>query len=462
MEPKSLVHSKVVPGPAGGIFGWRNIREFIKGPDFLSKLSSSYGGLCTFQMGPIHFYLVTEPDYVREILITHGSKLEKAEKDKVVMGRLLGSGLVTSDGDYHKRQRKLSQPAFRKKRIAMYAEAMTHQTEKMLQTWKDGQTFDMVHKMNELTMHIVTETLFHVDVSEQAKRIGQAIEVLQDVANRDFKIPFPIPRWLPIPQNIKANQSAKYLDNLIYKMIQSRRQEEKDGVWKDRGDLMSALIQASDEEDGSRMTDKQLKDELLTLFVAGHETTSNALSWTWYLLSQNPQQEQTLHEELDRVLQGKPVEFQDLIRLPYLQQVLKESMRLYPPAWTLNARCPMEDIDVDGYKIPKGAYIFVSPYALHRESRNFSQPETFSPERFAPEQEKEIHRYAYIPFGAGHRVCIGNSFAMMEAALILARIAQQYRVLTLSKQPPAKLAQITMSPKGGLQVQLQARSPQAS
>lgn len=452
--------SLVRPGPDGGVWGWRNLVGFAQNQtSFLTDLMKSHGDVCYFNLGSMQVCLLSEPDLVREVLVTKSSSFEKGEKDRYIMGRFLGKGLVTSEGDLHKRQRKLSQPAFRKKRISLYADAMCRQTERVLSEWKDGDEFDMVKEMMHLTMFIVTETLFQIDVSEKSEAIGESIETLQDVANKDFQTPWKISYWWPIPRNIRANRALQFVRGTIDEMIATRRAEEAAGEWEDRGDLLSALIHASDEETGERMSDEQLRDELITLFVAGHETTSNALAWTWYLLSQHPEIEAKLHEELDRVLGEKPVTLEDLPRLPYVQKVLKESMRLYPPAWILNARCATEDVMIGEWLIKKGTYVFMSPYVMHRREDVFPDAEAFDPERFSPEQEKERNRFAYIPFGAGHRVCIGNAFAMMEASLILARIAQTYRVEMLPGQKVERLSQITMSPKNGLQMKLHKREP---
>lgn len=451
------MRSKQIPEVRGGWLGWKNVREFAEdSPEFLLKLAKEYGGIVQFRLGFLSFCLVTDPEYVREVLVTQADKFEKSARDKRIMGRFLGQGLVTSDGEYHARQRKLSQPAFRKKLISGYADTMMYQTEHMLDTWEDGQPLNIAEKMNELTMYIVSETLFHMDVSDVTKRVGEAIVFLQEEANRDFTSPFFMPKWLPTPRNIQANRAIKFLDDIIYEMIAKRRQEEGSEIEQTRHDLLSSLLEAKD-DDGERMTDLQLRDELLTLFVAGHETTSNALTWTWYLLSQHPEVERKLHQELDDVLQGRPVTLEDLAQLPYTHQILKESMRICPPVWTLNTRCNREDVEIDGYVIPKGTLVFVSPYALHHHPNNFENPHVFDPDRFLPEREEKIHRYAYIPFGAGHRVCIGNSFAMMESALILARIAQKYRLLLEPGQTIKKLAHITMSPEHGIRMQLQAR-----
>ncbi|TNE51267.1 MAG: cytochrome P450 [Deltaproteobacteria bacterium] len=446
-----------IPGPKQ-VMGLDSIQAVTTNPaDYLLHLANTYGDIASFRMLTKRFVMVQGLDYVGEVLVKQASKFEKAKRDRDTMDSILGLGLVTSEGELHKRQRKLVQPAFRKKRIELYAEAMCRQVERLLEQWTDGQHVDMSEEMMQLTMYIVTDTLFRMDVSEEADRVGESIALLQDIVQQNLRAPIQVPRWIPTSNNRKAKEAGDYLNNLIRSMIARRREEEAQEGWVDHGDLMSTLLQAA--EDGSTMSDQQVVDELQTLFVAGHETTSNALSWTWYLLSQHPEVEAKLHSEVDRVLQGRPVTVQDLVNLPYTTQVLKESMRLYPPAWTLNVRQAKEEVKLGEYVLPKGTLVFVSPYVVHRNPSVFPDPETFDPERFTPEQEAERHRHAYIPFGAGPRVCIGNSFAMMEAALIVARLAQTYRFVLDPKQVVEPLPQITMSPRYGLDMTIEKRQP---
>jgi len=446
----------------GNWLGLDIVKEFAKDSlGFLLYLQKNHGDLVSFKMGTDLFHLVSHPDGIKEVLVEHSKSFEKGKRDKVVMGRMLGKGLVTSDGDFHKKQRKLSQPAFRKKRISLYAEAMSKQTNKMMSSWEEGQEVDIAQSMMELTMYIVSEALFNMDVTEEAKELGHTVEILQDIAKQEFDALFVLPRWLPTPTNLRGNKAARFLQKKIQGMIDTRREEEKEGKWEDRGDLLSSLIQARD-DDGSRMDDQQLIDELVTLFVAGHETTSNALSWTWYLLSKHPEVEEKLHEELDRVLQGRTPTFEDIKELTYTQQVIKESMRIHPPVWILNSRLAKEDVHIQGKLVKKGSMVFVAPYSLHKDERFYPNPDEFRPERFTVENEKARHRYAYLPFGAGPRVCIGNSFAMMEATLLLSTIAQKYTLRLREGYQVEELPQITMSPKDGLPMTLEKRIPSAA
>jgi cytochrome P450 len=300
-------------------------------------------------------------------------------------------------------------------------------------------------------MEIVAKSLFDAEVTGEGGTIGHAIETLQRVAGHDFRVQNLIPDWLPIPRNRERAQATTTLNNLLHTIISERRR-----TGNDKGDLLSMLLLSQD-ENGERMNDQEVRDEAVTLFAAGHETTSNALAWIWYLLSQHPEIEARLHDEVDRVLAGRPAQIGDLPQLNYVRMVVKEAMRLYPPAWVLNARQPITDVDIDGHIIPKGANIFVSPYAVQRNPRYFTDPLKFDPERFHPELEKHIPRYAYFPFGGGPRVCIGNSFALLEAQLIVATMAQHVRLALMPDQPVDIDALITMAPKYGLRMRVTAR-----
>jgi len=318
--------------------------------------------------------------------------------------------------------------------------------------------------MMSLTMFVVAKTLFNADMDEmagQAKTIGHAIEELQAISNSEYKAIFNWPEWIPTPKNRRRKKSRNVIYSTIDNLIAERRATAVNGRVADTGDLLSMLLLAQD-EDGRTMNDNQVRDELVTLFAAGHETTSNALAWTWYLLSQHPDVEAKLHREVDTVLDGRLPTLQDLPNLPYTEMVLKESMRLYPPAWTLSARQAVEDTTVGDYLIPKDRLIFVAPYAVHRRPQFFPEPERFDPERFTPENEKKLPRYAYVPFGAGPRVCIGNSFAMMEAHLILVTIAQRFRLELDPDQEIELNPLITLSPKYGLKMRVIKREKPAA
>ncbi|MCA9963605.1 MAG: cytochrome P450 [Anaerolineales bacterium] len=450
------MNSQLPPGPESkGL--WGDLNEFAPNPPaYLLKLAKTYGSIARFRILNRSMYLLTDPDMIREVLVKQQEIFAKTPFDKDVLGRFLGKGLVTNDGEFHKQQRRLVQPAFHMKRIQAYAEIMVQYTDRMLNGWQDGEVRRLDEEMMALTMFIVSKTLFDADAETmemQVQAVGEAMDVVQRSSNADYRRGFPVPSWLPTRNNRERKRAAKVLAEVLGGIIAERRRE---GTAVDHGDLLSMLLLAQG-EDGSQMSDQQVLDEAVTLFAAGHETTSNALTWTWYLLSQHPEVEAQLHEELDGVLNGRLPTFHDLPNLPYTGMVIKEALRLYPPAWVLNGRSPLTDTEVGGYPIKKGSIVFISPYVMHRLPHYFAEPEEFRPERFTPEQEKELPRYVYLPFGAGPRVCIGNAFAMMEAQLLLATIAQRFRFELVPEQEIVPNPLITLSPRDGLQMRLVAR-----
>ena len=337
---------------------------------------------------------------------------------------------------------------------------MVTYTRAMMAEWQDGQLLDMSQAMYELTMYIVAKTLFDADMSQmraEADNVGQAIHHLQAISNADFKSPIQWPHWLPTRRNRLRRQARRTLNNTVTTIIDNRRVQAVGDQVADTGDLLSMLM-LSQYDDGSFMGDQQLLDEVLTLFVAGHETTSNALSWTWYLLSQYPEVVGKLQKELDEVLDGRDATLADLPQLTYTGQIIKEVLRLYPPAWILNTRTTPVATNLGPYQLPANANIFISPYAMHHLPQYFPEPDAFQPERWTPEFEQSLPRYAYMPFGGGPRVCIGNSFAQMEAQLVLATIGQQFTT-SLATDEVKLNPQVTLSPLGGLPVTLHARQP---
>jgi cytochrome P450 len=420
--------------------------------DVFSKWHKTYGDLVCIQVDNKYQYFVTHPDHIYQVLVTEAASFYKDQEYKHPqrgMARFLGNGLVISDGEFWKRQRRLVAPALHTQRIANYAQAMVDFAAEMIDHWRDGAQVDVSKEMVAVTLKIVARTLFNVDVAAEVERMGEAMDVMQRVAGQ----PQIFPPWVPTPQEIQGRQAKRDLDDFIYRIIDKRRLSGED-----KGDLLSMLLLTQD-EDGSTMTRQQARDEAVTLFLAGHETTANALNWTWYLLAKNPDMEARLHQELDSVLGGRLPTLADLEHLPYTEMVIKESLRLYPPAWGFS-RETIADVDIGGYPIRKGSVVGVMPFLTHRDPRWWSQPEKFMPERFSPENEGSIHRYAYIPFGGGPRICIGNAFAMMETRLILATVASRYRLALQPGQTVEMLPLITLNPKGGLPMTLRARVPE--
>jgi cytochrome P450 len=438
------------PGRPKGHFLFGNLREFSA--DTLSFLLDmrQYGDFVECRFGPFPFYVINHPDLAHEMLVTQASKFYKSSITKRVMYKAVGEGLFTNDGDSWKRQRKLSQPAFHTMRIANYATVMVEYAQNMIAKWRSGEKLDLEREMNALTMQIVSKTLFDASVDGEEDELSKAVKIILSTTDKRFNRLIPLPEWLPVEENKQMNWALKRLDEIIQEFIDERRK-----TGEDKGDLLSMLMAAQDEEHGG-MSDKQLRDESVTVFGAGHETTSGALTWTFYLLSQHPEIEAKLQDELQTVLNGRPPTFADLPRLPYTEMVIKESMRLYPPAWGVT-REAIEDVNLSGYRMEKGRIAIANIYGMHRDSHYFPDAEKFIPERFSAENEKHINKYAYLPFGAGPRICIGNAFAMMEARLLLATIAQAFELSLAPGQKVAPERVFTLRPKYGMHMVAKAR-----
>ncbi len=420
---------------------------------FLMKLAREYGDLPHFRLGSFPVYLLNHPDLVREVLVTRQSNFIKSralQRARV----LLGEGLLSSEGDFHKRQRRLVQPAFHRDRLAAYADVMSDYAARTRERWTDGSTLDVAAEMMQLTLAVVGKTLFSADVESEASEIGEALTTVLKMF-RLLMMPFSeYLEKLPLPSMRRFEKARARLDATIYGLIEERR-----ASGEDRGDLLSMLLLAQDEEEhGGGMTDKQVRDEALTLFLAGHETTANALTWTWYLLSQNPECEQRLHQELDAVLGGRAAQAADLPALRYAEMVLTEAMRLYPPAWAIG-RMSLEPFELGGMQIASRSIFIASPYVTHRDPRWFPDPERFDPERWIPEAREARPKFSYFPFGGGARVCIGERFAWMEGVLILATLAQKWKLRLAPGQKVDTLPLITLRTKYGMKMVFEKRRP---
>jgi cytochrome P450 len=416
---------------------------------FLLALHREQGDVARATVGNLRLHLVAHPDAVRDVLVTHqrvfmkGHVLQRAKM-------LLGEGLLTSESEFHLRQRRLVQPAFHRQRIATYAREMVERAWITGDRWRDGQMVDMDHEMMALTLAIVARTLFDADVDAEADEIGSALTEVLRLFQTVFIPGMQLFDRLPLPHTRRFARARGRLDTTIYRLITERRTELARG--KERGDLLSMMLGAQDAEgDGGSMTDEQLRDEAMTLFLAGHETTSNALTWTWYLLSQHPAVEARLHDEVDRVLADRRATADDLASLPYTRMVLSESMRLYPPAYAIGRKA-LEDYEVGGIRIPRGSLVVVSPLVTHRDARWFPEPERFDPERWTPEAQAARPKFSYFPFGGGTRMCIGDQFAWTEGMLLLATLAQRWRAELAAGQRVAMKPMITLRPKFGMRM----------
>lgn len=437
---------KLPPGPRGlPIIG--NVLE-PRGDaiGYFTKCFRDYGDIVFVRFLGVPMCLINRPDCIESVLVTQNNNFEKS-KDYRALRRVLGNGLLTSEGEFWRRQRKLVQPAFHQARIAAYAEVMVGYTERMLASWKDGEERDVHEAMMRLTLDIVAKTLFDTDVSREAEDVGAALQVLMSKFFRQAGFALLLPKSIPIPTTRHLQRAVGQLDKVIYEIIRRRR---AGGPASD--DLLSVLLQAQDDE-GLRMTDRQLHDEIMTLFLAGHETTANALSWTWLLLGQHPEVEEKLDEELRRVLAGRAPTASDLPRLTYTDMVLREAMRLYPPVWVIGRRA-LAPFRMGEYELPAETNVLMSQLITHRDARYFPEPERFDPDRWNPSDPRSaaLPRFAYFPFGGGPRVCVGAGFAMMEAVLLLATIAQRFRLTLVPGQNVRYLPSVTLRPKRGIRM----------
>ena len=429
--------------------------------DFQLRLVQELGDVCGFHMGPVPVIVFNQPEYVHPILVEHASDFDKG---RVMRKAFTGNGLFISEGEFHRKQRKLIAPSFQPRQIASYADTMVSYGEQLQQTWRDGEVIDLNQTMISVTMSIIGKVLFDANVFTETDELGRAMATLFEYVTHTLTSLFVPPLSWPTPRNRRTQKAAQVLNERIQQMIDECRHadtinradchpersegsvsmgremlrcaqhDSSDAINRvpTRNDFLSILLRARD-EDSSGMSDEQLMDECITLFGAGHETTAAALTWAWYLLCQHTALYEKVQQEVDSVLQGRTPTYADLANLPYCLQVFKETMRLYPPA-TGVMREALHDVEIDGYLVPKGANVVVPIYTLHRNPRYFPEPETFDPDRFLPEREKELPRYTYLPFGAGPRICIGNYFAMMEGHLLIATLAQHVTFLPVPHQ----------------------------
>lgn len=405
-----------------------------------------YGDISVFRIGPQQGFFLNHPDLIKDVLVTNHANFEKGlvlQRAK----RLLGEGLLTSEGDFHRRQRRLSQPAFHRQRIASYADVMVDYALRASERWHDQQMVDVSEEMMRLTLGIVGKTLFDADVESESGEVGAAMTTVMELFDTLTMPFFEVLSKLPLPQLRRFDAARTRLDQIIFKIVADRRDR---GI--DRGDLLSMLLLAQDEEgDGGHMTDQQLRDELMTIFLAGHETTANALTWTLYLLSQHPEVESLFAREIDSVIGTRRPIFTDVAELQFTEMVLSESMRLYPPAWAIG-RLAKIDCDIGGYFVPQRSVVVVSQYVMHRDERYYDNPLAFDPRRWTPELREARPPFAYFPFGGGPRRCIGESFAWMEGILLLATLAQRWRFRLVSDHTVALKPVVTLRPKFGMKM----------
>jgi cytochrome P450 len=422
---------------------------------FLAELQEHYGDIAQFRLAIWPMVFISHPDYIKHVLQDNHRNYDKDVLMFQLARPLAGNGLATVvGGNDWLRQRRLVQPAFHRQRIAALGTLMTDATKAMLQQWDiyacERQVFDVAEEMTNLTLRTASRSLFSVDVSAKTNSFCQAFLQASAFLIDHISMPFP-PLFIHTPRNRRFWSAIQKMDAVAYEIIRDRRQQQEEDV----GDLLSILLNAVD-ENGQGMDDKQLRDEIMTLLLAGYETSANALAWTWYLLTQHPEVEERLHAELDQILAGRIPTVADLPQLNYTRMVLEEAMRLYPPVWVLMRRA-IQDDEIDGYHIPANSYILWSPYISHRHPDFWEKPEQFYPEHFSAEGSAKRPRHAYMPFSSGPRVCIGNTFAMTGMQLILATIVQQYRVSLAPGHHVEPEPLLGLRPKKGVLVSIEHR-----
>src|ERR671911_1799350 len=426
------------PGPKA-LLPYTLARKFLRDPlKTLTTISQTYGDISHFKFGKQNVYFLNHPDYIEDVLIINYKNFIKS-RGLQISKRLLGSGLLTSEGDYHDKQRRIIQPTFYPKKIQSYAEVVIEKTLNLCDTWKEGSVIDIHKEMTRLTLEIISKTVLGYDIKQEDDEIGDSLLICMKYFNR-LLMPFgELIEKIPILPINKGFQKAKRnLDSIVYSMIKEHRDNESKAI-SQGGDLLYTLLQAQDAEAAiGQMTDSQLRDEVMTIFLAGHETTANALTWTFYLLSQNPIIEAKLYEELCSVLDNdkdrrRIPTIDDVPKLEYTEKVFRESMRLYPPAWTIG-RQAINDYKVDKYVIPAGSIILMSQYVMHHNPLYYSDPDLFYPDRWTKEAKSQLPRFSYFPFGGGIRGCVGEPFAWMEGVLIIATITQEWSMRLVPSQ----------------------------
>jgi cytochrome P450 len=441
--------NQLPPGPRTRAPGG-SLWAFRRNPLALLVDSARFGDISCFKFGRQWIYLLNHPDLIRELIVARAVEVRKSRAIRITK-HVLGHGLLTSEGDLHRRQRQLAQPAFQPARVSHYADVMVRHAEEFAESWSDGQRLDIHEQMMGLTLAVVAKTLFDAELDVNVKKIARSVSTCVELFDRAM---MPWCRWLdfaPLPSNIAFAIARKRLTRIVEGMIADRRANPAD-----RGDFLSILL----EQNNGRpiMSDRQARDEAITIFLAGHETTAIALTFAWYAMAKHPEAAKLVYDEVDSVLGDRLPTVEDLPRLVWVQRVVAESLRLYPPVWTLGREL-LADCEFGNYRVPARTLVLASQYVMQRDPRYYSRPETFDPSRWVPEVAAERPKYAYFPFGAGPRHCIGESFATMELVLAMATIARRWRMELPADHQLSLRATITVRPRGGMPVTLHRRTP---
>lgn len=441
----------VIPGPRGHLI-LGSIPEIQQDRvKFLLDLQRDYGDVVKIRLGPFEALVLFHPDGIQHILQDNQSNYSKETRTYASLSNLVGNGLISSNGDFWLRQRRLMQPAFHQHQINSLSEMICHETQSMLDEWetsiRNRGTINVAHEMMRVSLNVATQALFGSKVHDPDRVIATSVSYLMSDTAFRFEHPFYPPLWVPVAHNRKFNTAMERFDHVIYGIITDRRKHPGE-----KNDLLDMLMQAQ-EEDGKSMSDKQLRDEVVTLFIAGHETTALALSWTLYLLSQHPEVEAKLRNELSEVLAGRAPTLSDLPKLVYTRMVLDESMRLYPPAWLTERKALADDV-INGYRVPAGTTMAVTQYVTHRHPQFWEEPHRFDPERFHPDRSAGRHHYAFFPFGGGPRQCIGKNLSLLETQMILCMVVQRCRFTLTPGWQVKTEPELSLRLKGGLQMDL--------
>jgi cytochrome P450 len=453
--PENMTSAATVPPPKAKGLPLLGLTLAIR-QDALATLRSvarEYGDIVRLPVAFQERIFLNHPDFIEQVLVIQQGKFHKSDLTKKIVGVLLGQGLLVSEGEFWRRQRRLAQPAFHRGRIQEYAATMGESIERHIRDWHGGEQRDMAGEMMALTLDVAVRTLFGTTLPAQAQEVGQSMTFLMRYQLGRQRSVVRLPESWPTPRNQRARRERAFLDSLVYSFINEHRSRNGEDR---RSDLLSLLVSAMD-EDGTQMTPQQLRDETMTLFLAGHETTAQMLAWTWYLLSENPAAEARLHEELRVVLAGRSPEASDFGRLSYLRAVMSEALRLYPPAY-ITARTSVEPCRIGGYDFPAGSTILMSQWVMHRDPRFYDDPEAFRPERWLEGLEDRLPAGAYFPFGDGPRRCIGQGFALLEASLVIGTLAQRFKFRLVAGHPVVPEPLITLRPRNGIRMTLHART----
>ncbi|HEY6232916.1 MAG TPA: cytochrome P450 [Pyrinomonadaceae bacterium] len=440
----------IAPGPKGNLF-LGVMPEFNRDSLAFIERCRDYGDIVRMRFLYLTVHFLYNPQHIEYVLSTNAKNFIKARSLRSpLFQRLVGNGLLTSEGEEWKRQRRLAQPAFHRQRINAYGEVMVDYCERLTSQWQQNEVRDIHRDMMRLTLEVVVKTLFNADVSDDADKVGQVLSEMVKPFASQATLKWILDNRLPTSTHRRFNEAAREIDSIVYRIISDRRSSGSD-----QGDLLSMLLAAHD-EDGSQMTDRQLRDEVMTLFLAGHETTALTLSWAWYLLAQNPEAEKKFHDELDEVLAGRTPTVADLPRLKYTEMIAKESMRLYPPAFGVG-REAIDDCEIGGHRVRAGSQLFMFQWAVQRDPRYFDEPARFYPERWTEEFGNALPKYAYFPFGGGPRVCIGSYFAMMEVVMLLATIGRKFHLTLVPDHAVSLMPAMSLRPADGIKVSIERR-----